>query len=113
MPQIEREHDTYRYTADEDIDAFLVVVEGAADKGCKLPAAAGEGAIVGITKADVLDGEEAELVLPGSFCRVLCSAAVTRGDWVEIAGSSGKVRTAAPTADTNITIVGQARSTTT
>lgn len=99
-------------TAEAIIGANLVVVEGTSDQQCNLPGGAGAGRILGISRHAVAVGEQLEIAGPGCHARVVAAGAITKGDWVKIAGTSGKVTSTTPASE-DTEVVGQAQTTVT
>lgn len=105
------EHCIIRRTAEAAITAFTTVVEGTDDGECNVPGAADAGGVLGIAMHDAEAGEEVQIAGPGCRAKALVSGAVTRGLWLSIAGTSGKLKNATLTAD--IEVVGKCMHTTT
>lgn len=91
------------------IGAGLAVIQGTAARQAKLPAAAGDRAI-GITgfKADAA-GDKMALIILGQ-AKAVASAAIAVGDPLDVAGTTGKLRKAVPSANANADIIGHALS---
>lgn len=90
----------------------LVVVQGAADMSCALPAGADPtSGVLGVVfrpdGSSAASGDQVDIVVSGIYPCV-ASAAITRGATVAVSGTSGKVKTAAPSAGANDMIVGTA-----
>ena len=97
------------YLADEALTAGVIVVEGAAEGGVKLPAAEGEGLIVGVVKEDAAIDTPVEIYKEGIVpCR--SSAAITRGSQIAIGTNAGLAKVAAPGSGANHFIAGFART---
>lgn len=109
MPKILKIKDSERYEAEGAIGANLAVVEGTSDGQVTLPGGADVGAFVGVSLAALADGEEGDIQTEG-LAKATASAAISRGDKVSIAGTSGKFKTAAPATGANSHICGQAVS---
>lgn len=90
-----------------DIGPFLVVVEGAADGGAALPAAADVN-FLGVTLEDGKSGEYRPIAIDGGVVKVMAAAAIARGAWVSINAATGRIKTAAPGAGTNTYVLGKA-----
>lgn len=82
------------------IGANLAVVEGTDDGECNLPGGASAANFVGITKyaGSATAGDPIEVITDGC-CDVVVDATtdIARGDWLEIAGTSGKLSKSAMT----------------
>jgi hypothetical protein len=91
--------------------AFVVVVEGTADGQCNLPGGADVGGVLGVALHTAAIGDQVKIAGPGCYSRVLSSGTLTRGAWVSIHGTTGKVKNATVTAD--VEVVGKCMHTTT
>lgn len=111
MPQIERYTNSLTYEAENAITAHCVVVEGTDDGECDMPGGADVGSILGVARHAADAGAQVTIDGPGSYVPVVASGAISRGAWVSIAGTSGKVKAATLSADTSV--VGKAMTTVT
>lgn len=111
MPQLERYTNPLTYAAEAAITAHTVVVEGTDDGECNVPSGADVGSVIGVARHAADAGAQVIVDGPGSYVPVTASGAISRGAWVSIAGTSGKVKAATLTADTEI--VGKAQTTVT
>lgn len=91
--------------------AFVVVVEGTADGDCTLPSAADVGGILGVALHTAAIGEQVKIAGPGCYSKVLSSGVLTRGGWVAIHGTTGKVKNIVTTT-TDTEVVGKCMHTT-
>jgi hypothetical protein len=99
-------------TSESSLTDGLAVVVGSADMTCALPGGADPtGGVLGVVfrpdGSTAASGAVVDVVTDGIYPCV-ASAAITRGAKVAIAGASGKVKTAAPSAGTNTMILGTA-----
>src|SRR5689334_10122814 len=69
--------------------AFIAVVEGTAAGQANLPAAQNAAGFCGFTADKAAIGESVSVVR--GRCRATAAGAITRGDWVRIAGNTGKI----------------------
>lgn len=100
---------TRTYLAEEALTAGVIVVEGTDQGEVKLPAAEGEGLIVGVVKEDAAIDTPVEIYKEGIVpCQ--SSAAITRGKPIAIGGATGKGIDAAPGSGANHFIAGFART---
>lgn len=102
MPQIEKypAHAVDTYTAEGAITQWACVTIGTADPQVKLPTAADLGGL-GFAMAAAATTEQVQIAGPGCCSRAIASAAIAAGDYLAIAGTTGKVKTVT-TADTFI-----------
>ena len=82
---------TYKAEVSLASSQFAVVVAGAADGGMKLPAAAGEGRILGVLQ-DYPADEQFGRVRKRDISTVVLAGTVAYGDSLEIANAAGDVR---------------------
>lgn len=105
-------HDLFSHTYKEidaaGVGANLVVVQGTNEYECKKPTAANEGKILGVTTEAQTTQNRQVRVMHVGVARITASGAIAVGDTVNIAGSSGKIKTANEAAGTLINSVGQA-----
>jgi hypothetical protein len=95
------------YIAESAIGAGLAVVAGTSAVNVKLPAAAGARAI-GITTASVdAAGKPVGVVEFGEVVAV-AGGAISRGAFVQVGGTNGRLTAAAPAAGVNAEVVGMA-----
>lgn len=99
---------TRTYDAEEALTAGTIVVEGDSEGGVKLPAAAGEGLIVGVVREDCAINEQCEIYKEG-IVPCTSSAAITRGAPITIGTAAGLAIDAAPGAGVNHFLLGFAR----
>ena len=102
---------TYKEIDAAGVGRFRAVTFGTNDGECKLPAAA-NNACAGITQeAQVKQNENVSVRVLG-ISRAYANGTVTKGDWVEIAGTAGDLKTSVLTAGTYTVhnVVGQALS---
>lgn len=89
------------------IGAGLAVIAGTAAKQVQLPTAAGERAI-GVTGSKTAAvGEPISVVEQGELVAI-AGGAITRGDYVQVGGTNGRLTVAAPAAGVNAQVVGMA-----
>ena len=102
---------TYKETDAAGVGRFRAVTFGTNDGECKLPAAA-NNACAGITQEAQSKQNENVTVRVLGISRAYANGSVTKGDWVEIAGTAGDLKTSVLTAGayTAHNIVGQALS---
>lgn len=102
---------TYKEIDATGVGRFRAVTFGTNDGECKLPAAA-NNACAGITQEAQSTQNENVAVRVLGISRAYASGTVTKGDWVEIAGTAGDLKTATLTAGTYTVhnVVGQALS---
>jgi hypothetical protein len=100
---------TYKETDAAGVGRFRAVTFGTNDGECKLPAAA-NNACAGITQEAQSKQNENVAVRVLGISRAYANGSVTKGDWVEIAGTAGDLKTAVLTAGTYTVhnVVGQA-----
>ena len=89
------------------IGAGLAVIQGAATNQAKLPTAAGNRAL-GITgfKVDAAGKQVGVIVL--GHAKAIADAAIAAGDALEVGGTDGHLKPAAPAAGVNANVVGHA-----
>jgi hypothetical protein len=102
----------YGLETESTVSDGLAVVVGSADHKVALPAGADPtGGVVGLVHrpdgTTATSGAVVDVVSTGIYPAV-ASAAISRGAKVAIAGTTGKVKTAAPAAGTNSMILGTA-----
>lgn len=104
-------HDAKTVTklAEEALTAGVIVVEGTDEGEVKLPAAEGEGLIVGVVKEDADINTQVEIYKEGTV-PCLSSAAITRGAPTVIGAATGKGKDAAPGSGVNHFVLGFART---
>jgi len=112
QPNVPAQHAVTRtFKADVALTRGVIVVAGAtAGESVKLPAAADEGAIIGVVKDDIASGEYGEVYV-GGIVPCLANAAITSGDPVAIGASTGRAKTAAPASGANSYLAGFALDT--
>lgn|SRR5574341_1611354 len=108
MAQRENLKNTYQYTAEGAVTQFMVVVAGTSEKQVKAPTGADVGNIIGVALDAAASGAQVNVAEPGSIVRCIAQAAIARGAFVSIQGTTGKVKTAGLTNTTSV--VGQALS---
>lgn len=84
------------------------LVAGTAANQVKRPAAANAAKFIGVAGHDAADGEDVSVYSFG-IVNMIASAAIAVGDYVNIADTTGKVKTGSETAGTQ-NIIGIARS---
>ena len=83
----------YKITDASGVGANLVVVQGTNAGECAAPAAENAGAILGVTvHSQTLQNQNVSIRKAG-IARVVASGAVSVGDPVNVAGTSGKIQT--------------------
>lgn len=101
MPRRIRYAEIFTYLQEvASIGANLAVVEGTADGQCKLPGGASAANFIGITRyaGSATAGDPIEVVTDGCCDAVVdATTDIARGDWLEIAGTSGKLAKSAMT----------------
>ncbi len=91
-----------------DIGPHLVVVKGSADGGVALPGGA-DVQWMGVTIENGLSGEKRKVVVGGGvIVKIKAAAAIAEGANVSIHGTTGKIKTAAPSTGANSFVVGKA-----
>ena len=112
-------YNTYKFEGASGVNAFLAVVMGAADGGCNLPGGANAKGFVGFTTDNLESpGTGIAITVKRGRCRATAAGVITRGDWVNIAGASGKVQScqaavdAAPGTPADTYVIGKAETTT-
>lgn len=104
---------TYRITSSGGVGRYLAVTPGANDGDCQLPTAASQLAY-GITQEAQPNQNENVIVRKYGISRAVANSAINKGDYVEVAGSSGNLQTAnlttLPASPTMHNIVGIAES---
>lgn len=98
-----------REAEDGAIGAGLAVVQGTAARQAKLPAAAGARA-VGVTAFAVGAAGRQMAVISMGMATATASAAIAVGDPLQVAGTSGKLKKAAPSQGANANVIGYALS---
>lgn len=87
----------------------LCTVVGSADNTCALPAGADPVTFLGVVKREdgtsAASGDMVDLIVSGIY-PLVASAAISRGDKLAIAGTSGKVKTCAIGAGANSFVIG-------
>ena len=83
------------YTIDDSagVLAYVCVVQGAADGGCKKPAAANAAGFLGVTVEAQATQNKSVPVQKDRIARVKYGGTITRGDRLVINGTSGDVKT--------------------
>ena len=108
MPRILNEVFTKPYRCQAAVTQFAVVVEGTVDGDVVLPGAADVGSIVGVALEAGATNEIIDVAMVPSYVICIAAAAIARGARVSISAITGTVKTAAPGAGINTSIVGQA-----
>ena len=107
MGEITQPTVTVARVAEETLTQFMAVRKGEAANGCEAPDAQGDRA-TGIVQHNVTTvGDIATVAVLGESMAIAASA-IAQDDYLQIAGSSGKLETANPGADVNAEIVGKA-----
>jgi hypothetical protein len=88
------------FTADGAITAYAVVVAGSSSGTVSLPGAANADHIMGVAQNAAADGGMV-VVRQQGVSKVISSAGVSQGDFLQVAGADGTVQTLALFADTN------------
>jgi hypothetical protein len=88
-----------------DTGAYLAVVAGADEDTVALPGGAAAAKFKGFTMEAGLAGEVHPIHMNGGIAYATASAAIADGDLCDIAGASGKIRTAAPAGAANTNII--------
>lgn len=100
----------YTNTEAAGLGAWLAVVQGASAHEAKLPAAANAGSILGVTTfSQDLQGAPVTVRKAG-IARVVAAGAVSPGDPVNLAGTSGKVKAIDEAAGTHVNCLGFAET---
>jgi len=84
---------TYKITSPAGVGKYLAVVPGANDGDCQLPSAASQISY-GITQEAQTTQSENVIVRKYGISRATANGAINKGDYVEVAGSSGYLQTA-------------------
>ena len=102
---------TYKETDATGVSRFRAVTFGTNDGECKLPTAA-NNTCAGITQEGQPTQNENVTVRVLGISRAYANGTVTKGDWVEIAGTAGDLKTSTLTAGvyTVHNVIGQALS---
>ncbi len=74
------------------VGQYLCVVQGAAEGGCKKPAAANATKFLGVTQEEQTNQNKGVAVRKLGITRVVASGVIAAGDFVNIAGATGKVQ---------------------
>jgi hypothetical protein len=84
------------YTIDDaaGVGQYVVVVQGAANGGCKKPAAANDAGFLGVTIEAQPNQNKSVPVQKGFVVRVKYGGTITRGDRLVINSSAGDVKSA-------------------
>ncbi|KKM05478.1 hypothetical protein LCGC14_1753710 [marine sediment metagenome] len=85
---------TYKIEDAAGVGQYLAVVTGAADGGCKKPAAANEAKFVGFTQEAQANQNKGVTVRVMGISRAVAKSAIANGDWVRIAENTGKIESA-------------------
>jgi len=104
---------TYKCEVTAGLGKFVAVMKGTADEQVKLPTSAGI-ACIGITQGTAADGKSVAVRKLG-ISKAIALNAVTRGQYVEIGDTSGRLQAAVLTAGSAAVhhIVGMAETTVT
>ena len=87
-----------------------MVVQGTNAGECKLPAAANEAKILGVTVQSQSRQNKSVAVRKAGIAEVIAAGAITVGSPVNIAGSTGKAKAISETAGTKINCLGFAET---
>jgi hypothetical protein len=84
------------YTIDDSggVGQFVAVVQGAAAGGCKKPTGANAGQFLGFTQEAQATQNKGVSVRKLGISWAIAGSAITAGDYVRIAGTTGKVESA-------------------
>ena len=113
-----KDYQSYKFEGASGVAAFLAVVAGTNAGGCNLPGGANAKGFVGVTTDSALAAQQGQAipVVRGSRVRATAAGAITHGDWVQIAGASGKVQDcqtavdAAPGTPAEVNVIGKAET---
>ncbi|HUT26081.1 MAG TPA: hypothetical protein VM492_17235 [Sumerlaeia bacterium] len=100
----------YKITDSGGVGANLVVVQGANAGECAAPGAANAGAVLGVTVHSQSLQNQNVTVRKAGIARVVAAGAVSLGDPVNVAGTSGKVKAIDETTGTKINCLGFAET---
>jgi hypothetical protein len=100
----------YKITDANGVGANLVVVQGTNAGECKLPSAANEDKILGVTVQAQSRQNKSVAVRKAGIAEVIAAGAITVGCPVNIAGSTGKVKAVSETSGTKVNCLGFAET---
>lgn len=92
--------------------AFCALVAGTAENQVKRPAAANASKFIGVADHDAANGEDVSVIDKGIVYMRASAAVIAVGDYVNVADTTGRVKTAGEAANT-ANVLGIARSATT
>jgi hypothetical protein len=100
----------YTITNASGVGAYLVVVQGTNPGEAKLPSAANDGKILGVTVHSQTQQGANVAVRKAGIARAVAAGAISVGAPVNLAGASGKVKAISETAGTKVQCLGFAET---
>lgn len=101
----------YTITDASGVGANLVVVQDTNDGECALPGAANAAKVLGVTTHAQSNQNEGVSVRKAGIASVVAAGAISVGDPVNVAGTSGKVKAVNEAASTKVNCLGFAETT--
>lgn len=84
----------YKIETTGGVSANVIVVHGSNDAGCKIPTAANEGKVLGVTTQSAAQDHFVP-VRKNGIASVIAASSINKGDAVSIADNQGRIKTAA------------------
>ena len=100
----------YKITDASGVGANLVVVQDTNDGECALPGAANAAKILGVTTFAQSNQDKSVSLRKAGVARVVASGSISAGDPVNIAGTSGKIKTVNESGGTLVNCLGFAET---